>query len=82
MNLTAVDGPLKAQAFELRDDTRVGDEIQLRGEPSAFKINPFHEDVHDALCAIYGGQPITPITPPMHVYCVLEDGLHYRKPAS
>lgn len=81
MNCTAVNGPLERRTFALRDDMRIGDAVQLRGEPPPFKINPFHEDVHDALCGIYGGEPINPIIPPVYVYYLLEDGLHYRKPA-
>lgn len=75
--LHALNGPLEGRAFEVSN--AVGDLVQLRGASPPFKINPFHEDAHDALDALSSDPrgPINPITAPVFTYLVTPHGLRH-----
>ncbi len=68
MKIAAIDGPCKGDFYSIEDEAefsyKVGDRLMMIGKLE-FKINPFHEDVHDIM---FSHTPINPITRPTFMY--------------
>ena len=69
--LPVIDGPLAGQLMSIPEGHGLGDRVMLR-EPREFKINPFHEDIHDVM---FPQSPINPISETVHIYKISERGL-------